>query len=44
MFGYTTELRSMTQGRAASSMEFAHYEPLPANLAEEMVQKNQRGG
>jgi translation elongation factor EF-G len=25
-------------------MEFAHYEPLPANLAEEMVQKNQRGG
>jgi elongation factor G len=44
MFGYTTELRSMTQGRAASSMEFSHYEPLPAHLAEEMVQKNQRGG
>ncbi len=36
MFGYTTELRSMTQGRAASSMEFAHYEPLPPNLAEEL--------
>ena len=44
MFGYTTELRSMTQGRAASSMEFSHYEPLPAHLAEELVQKNQRGG
>ena len=42
MFGYTTELRSMTQGRASSSMEFAHYEPLPPNLAEELVLKNQR--
>jgi elongation factor G len=42
MFGYTTDLRSMTQGRAASSMEFAHYEPLPASLAEELVSKNQR--
>ncbi len=42
MFGYTTELRSMTQGRAASSMEFAHYEPLPPNLAQELVSKNQR--
>ena len=42
MFGYTTELRSMTQGRAASSMEFAHYEPLPSNLAQELVSKNQR--
>jgi elongation factor G len=36
MFGYTTELRSMTQGRATSTMEFAHYEPLPAALAEEL--------
>jgi elongation factor G len=42
MFGYTTELRSMTQGRAASSMEFAHYEPLPPSLAQELVLKNQR--
>jgi elongation factor G len=42
MFGYTTELRSMTQGRAASSMEFAHYEPLPPTLATELVAKNQR--
>src|SRR5690606_37937107 len=39
MFGYTTELRSMTQGRATSSMEFSHYEPLPANLVDE-VKKN----
>ncbi|MEZ4522830.1 MAG: elongation factor G [Thermomicrobiales bacterium] len=39
MFGYTTELRSMTQGRATSTMEFAHYEPLPAALVEE-IRKN----
>ena len=42
MFGYTTELRSMTQGRATSTMEFDHYEPLPATLAQELVAKNQR--
>jgi elongation factor G len=42
MFGYTTELRSMTQGRATSSMEFDHYEPLPDALAKELVAKNQR--
>jgi elongation factor G len=42
MFGYTTELRSMTQGRATSSMEFDHYEPLPEALARELVAKNQR--
>ncbi len=39
MFGYTTELRSMTQGRATSTMEFGHYEPLPADLVEE-IKKN----
>ena len=42
MFGYTTELRSMTQGRATSTMEFDHYEPLPPSLALELVAKNQR--
>ncbi len=42
MFGYTTELRSLTQGRATSSMEFAHYEPLPDAIAKELVAKNQR--
>jgi elongation factor G len=42
MFGYATDLRSMTQGRASYSMEFDHYEPLPANLAEELVQKARR--
>jgi elongation factor G len=39
MFGYTTELRSMTQGRATSTMEFGHYEPLPASMVEE-IKKN----
>jgi len=42
MFGYTTELRSMTQGRASSTMEFDHYEPLPESLAKELVAKAQR--
>jgi elongation factor G len=43
MFGYATELRSMTQGRAVYSMEFDHYEPLPENLAAELRAKAQRG-
>ncbi|HET7034696.1 MAG TPA: elongation factor G [Thermomicrobiaceae bacterium] len=43
MFGYATDLRSMTQGRATYSMEFDHYEPLPESLAAEMRAKAQRG-
>jgi elongation factor G len=39
MFGYATDLRSMTQGRASYSMEFDHYEPLPPSLADELAQK-----
>ena len=39
MFGYATVLRSMTQGRATYSMEFDHYQQLPASLAEELVAK-----
>ena len=42
MFGYTTDLRSMSQGRAMSSMEFDHYAPLPQNLAQEFVAKANR--
>lgn len=37
MFGYATELRSMTQGRGVYTMEFHHYQQLPAHLAEEVV-------
>jgi elongation factor G len=39
MFGYVTDLRSMTQGRATSSMEFAHYAEVPTSIANELVQK-----
>ncbi len=39
MFGYTTQLRSMTQGRGANSMEFDHYEEVPRNVAEEIISK-----
>jgi elongation factor G len=40
MFGYVTDLRSMTQGRASSSMEFSHYAEVPASLAAELVAKS----
>jgi elongation factor G len=39
MFGYSTRLRSMTQGRAVYSMEFAHYDEVPKAKAEEIVAK-----
>ncbi len=39
MFGYATDLRSMTQGRATYVMSFAHYDNVPASIAEELVTK-----
>jgi elongation factor G len=39
MFGYSTDLRSATQGRATYSMEFDHYEEVPKNVAEEIIKK-----
>jgi elongation factor G len=39
MFGYSTKLRSMSQGRAVYSMEFAHYEEVPKSKAEEIITK-----
>jgi elongation factor G len=39
MFGYSTALRSSSQGRATYSMEFSHYEPVPPNVAEEIKVK-----
>lgn len=39
MFGYSTDLRSQTQGRATYSMEFDHYEEVPKNVAEEIIKK-----
>ncbi|MBP9852411.1 MAG: elongation factor [Patescibacteria group bacterium] len=40
MFGYTTNLRSMTQGRASSSMELDHYADVPNNVADAIIAKN----
>ncbi len=40
MFGYATDLRSMTQGRASYSMELSHYAEVPSNLAAELVAKS----
>ena len=39
LFGYTSDLRSMSQGRAASSMELAQYEEVPPNVAQEILEK-----
>jgi elongation factor G len=37
MFGYSTQLRSMTEGRASYTMEFSHYEEVPKNVSQEIV-------
>jgi len=39
MFGYTSDIRSMSQGRAASTMELAQYEEVPPNVAQEIIEK-----
>jgi len=39
MFGYATEMRSMTQGRATYTMQFARYEEVPSSIAEEIMAK-----
>jgi elongation factor G len=41
MFGYATDLRSRTQGRATYSMHFEHYEQAPQNVSEEVVARIQ---
>jgi elongation factor G len=43
MFGYATDVRSSTQGRASYTMEFSHYDPLPESLAAELREKAQQG-
>ncbi|MFA6490918.1 MAG: elongation factor G [Candidatus Magasanikbacteria bacterium] len=42
MFGYVTNLRSMSQGRASSSMEFDHYADVPRNVAEQIISGKQK--
>jgi len=39
MFGYSTSLRSMTQGRAIYTMELAHYDEAPKNVADQIIEK-----
>jgi elongation factor G len=39
MFGYSTDLRSATQGRATYAMEFDHYEEVPNNIAQEIMKE-----
>jgi elongation factor G len=42
LFGYATELRSMTQGRGSFTMEFDHYEPTPQNVAQLIIEGKKR--
>ena len=44
MFGYATTLRSLSQGRAVYTMQFAHYEEVPKSKAEEIINANGDGG
>ncbi|MBJ05408.1 MAG: elongation factor G [Flavobacteriales bacterium] len=42
MFGYVTDLRTITSGRATSTMEFSHYDEVPKNIADEVISKNKK--
>ncbi len=42
MFGYSTQLRSMTEGRASYTMEFSHYEEVPQNITQQIVEGKKR--
>jgi len=39
MFGYVTQLRTITSGRASSSMEFSHFSPAPKGIADAVIEK-----
>jgi elongation factor G len=40
MFGYVTQLRSLSSGRASNVMEFSHYAPAPNNISEDVIAKS----
>jgi len=44
IFGYTTALRSMTEGRGSSTMELSHYAPIPKNIQEKIIEGNAGNG
>ncbi|PJC58303.1 MAG: hypothetical protein CO023_05755, partial [Flavobacteriales bacterium CG_4_9_14_0_2_um_filter_35_242] len=39
MFGYVTTLRTLSSGRATSTMEFSHYQETPSNISEQVIKK-----
>ena len=39
MFGYATQLRSLTQGRAIFTMQFSHYSPVPKSIQDDIIEK-----
>jgi elongation factor G len=39
LFGYVTDLRTITSGRASASLTFSHYSPVPRNLAEKVIEE-----
>lgn len=43
MFGYVTTLRTLTSGRAASSMEFSHYQAAPEGIAKQVIEQSKAG-
>jgi elongation factor G len=43
LFGYVTDLRTITSGRATASLTFSHYEPVPTNVAEAVIAKVKGG-
>ena len=40
LFGYVTDLRTLSSGRASASLTFSHYNNVPKNIAEEIINKN----
>ena len=42
MFGYVTDLRTITSGRATSTMEFSHYDEVPKNIADQVISQNKK--
>jgi elongation factor G len=39
LFGYVTDLRTISSGRASASLTFSHYDPVPKHIAEDVIEK-----
>ena len=44
LFGYVTDLRTISSGRASASLTFSHYDPVPSGLQEEIIKKSKGEG